>query len=392
MRRIILALVVGAVAAAVLAPSAAALRFTDESYFTPVGIVGHEYHHQFGGAAGCGPALPYQYRILNGSLPAGLTLSKDGHIRGTPTAPGESSFWVELSDEDPPSANWCLVQKAEREFKILILPDLSVEQKSLPGPIIKGHPYSFKLTAAGGGTQTWSLLSGALPPGLTLGSDGTLAGTPTQLGDFTFMVKVAADIRSDTETLTLRVIDELKAVPPTTVPPAEVGIAVKPLTLAATGGTAPYKWAWAQGATPPAGLTLTAETGQLAGTPAAAGLLQITITVTDANGLTANVQVTLDVKAKLAIATKRLRQAKVGKAFRAKIVTSGGVLPLKRLKVVSGRFPIGIRLDRALGEIVGTPRLGGTFTITIEATDALGATARQTLVLKVLPKAKAKKK
>lgn len=35
----------------------------------------------------------------------------------------------------------------------------------------------------------WSLAGGALPDGLTLNSDGTITGTPTTAGTFTFTVK-----------------------------------------------------------------------------------------------------------------------------------------------------------------------------------------------------------
>jgi large repetitive protein len=384
MRRIILPLVLVGVLAGILAPSAAALRFTDDSFFTPVGIVGQSYSHQFNGAAGCGPALPYQYRLLNGELPPGLTMSKAGKITGTPTHAGDFSFWVELSDEDPPSQSWCLVQKAERSFSIRIEPALSVEQQSLSA-IMASKPYSFKLTASGGGLQTWSVLSGALAPGIALAPDGTLSGTPTQVGDFQFVVKVTDGTRTDTETLVLRVVQELKAVAPATAPPAEVGIALKPLTFTATGGTAPYKWAAAQGTPLPTGFTLDQATGALTGTPTATGPLQITVAVTDASGFLANVQIALDVKAKLAITTKRLTTTTVGKEYKAQILTSGGVLPA-RLKIASGKFPLGIHLDRTLGALVGKARVAGTYTITVEATDSLGAVATQTLVLNVRAK------
>src|SRR5262249_31730416 len=49
--------------------------------------------------------------------------------------------------------------------------------------------YRAQFTGAGGTPPyTWSLISGTLPPGLALGADGLLAGTPTALGAFTFTV------------------------------------------------------------------------------------------------------------------------------------------------------------------------------------------------------------
>ena len=161
-----------------------------------------------GGAAGS---------ILSGGLPPGLSLSKSGLISGTPTVAGNWSFWVELSDEDPPSAAWCVPEKSQRAFTIDVMPGLFIQQQSL-APTIRGVPYGFQLTAAGGGTQTWSIASGQLPPGITLASSGALSGTPTQTGAFTFVVKVTdGTVRSDTETLTLRVVDPLSVTGPTSL-------------------------------------------------------------------------------------------------------------------------------------------------------------------------------
>ena len=104
--------------ALVIVPNAAALRFTDDSRVPPAGAVGSRYFHQFVGHGGCGPALPYRFRILNGSLPPGLSLASNGLVSGTPTQGGRWSFWVELSDQDPPSADWCTPRKSEEEFTI----------------------------------------------------------------------------------------------------------------------------------------------------------------------------------------------------------------------------------------------------------------------------------
>ena len=131
-RRFALTLVAAALVAVVVVPNAAALRFTDASRLPPDGAVGSRYFHQFEGVGGCGPALPYQFRILNGSLPPGLTLSSGGLVSGTPTQGGNWSFWVELSDQDPPSADWCRSAKSEEEFTINVGPKGSVPDASPP--------------------------------------------------------------------------------------------------------------------------------------------------------------------------------------------------------------------------------------------------------------------
>ena len=53
-------------------------------------------------------------------------------------------------------------------------------------------PYSAEAPAVEGGTApfTWSVVSGSLPPGLTLASDGAITGTPTEDGTFDFEIQV----------------------------------------------------------------------------------------------------------------------------------------------------------------------------------------------------------
>ena len=167
-----------AAAALVFTSVAWALRFTDESYFPPVGTVGAPYSFSFGGAGGCGPALPYQYNIISGSVPPGLSLAKSGRVSGTPAQAGTWSFWVNLSDQDPPSADWCRPSSAQREFSIQIngsggtppppapptAPALSITTGGLPAADV-GSSYTLTLAASGGsGTRS--------PPTARAGSPG----------------------------------------------------------------------------------------------------------------------------------------------------------------------------------------------------------------------------
>ena len=66
---------------------------------------------------------------------------------------------------------------------------LNAAAGALPAPVVN-TPYSQTFTATGGCSSsfTYSLTSGALPNGLTLGADGMLTGTPTQAGSYDFTV------------------------------------------------------------------------------------------------------------------------------------------------------------------------------------------------------------
>jgi len=69
---------------------------------------------------------------------------------------------------------------------------LTITTNSLP-PAQVGVPYSFALQAVEGTLPlTWSLVSGALPPGFSpLSSAGVISGTPTTAGTYNFTVQVA---------------------------------------------------------------------------------------------------------------------------------------------------------------------------------------------------------
>jgi hypothetical protein len=378
--KILVLVVLGAL---VIVPAALALRFTDDSYNFPVGETGKAYSKQLDGTGGCGPALPYQYKILGGSLPPGLSLSSSGLISGTPTLGGEWSFWVELSDQNPPSASWCIVSSAQREFSITIVQGLNIKQNALsPKATFLNEPYSFQLTADGGGSQVWSIKSGSLPAGMGLSSNGLISGTPTATGDFTFVVQVTDTNRTDTETYTLSVVERLKIAPPRSAA-GEVGVPYA-LALKSTGGRPAVTWSLLEG-TLPAGFVLNPATGEITGTPTVAGAYPLKVQVVDTLGLKATVDVPLKVAARLAVVKKPLPAPKVGKLYNAKLKATGGVGPLK-WNILGGKpgfLPAGIKFNAKTGAFSGTPTKAGVYRLRLQVVDKLGIKSAIGIILKV---------
>ena len=71
---------------------------------------------------------------------------------------------------------------AQVTFTLVINGALTITSGSPPAGEV-GAAYSFQFTATGGsGTYAWSVVAGALPPGLTLSAAGLLSGTPTVAG------------------------------------------------------------------------------------------------------------------------------------------------------------------------------------------------------------------
>lgn len=71
----------------------------------------------------------------------------------------------------------------------------------------------------------WALDSGTLPPGLTLGLDGRLSGTPTAAGTYTFVIRATvAGIGNITRQFTVT-IAAATIIDPAPPPPGVVGAA-----------------------------------------------------------------------------------------------------------------------------------------------------------------------
>lgn len=89
---------------------------------------------------------------------------------------------------------------------------LAVRTVTLPRGRLR-QTYSFALQADGGVLPLkWTLVSGDLPPGMQLFSDGVLRGAPTQAGEFSFVVSVRDNGKPPVERsqpLTLKVITPL---------------------------------------------------------------------------------------------------------------------------------------------------------------------------------------
>ena len=215
--------------------------------------------------------------MSTGSLPAGIKLSADGNLTGTPTATGTSSFTVKVTDANS--------QSATQAIGITISAGVSAPITAPPAGVV-GAAYTDTLTATGGTTPyTWSVNAGTLPAGLSLSSAGVLSGTPTTAGSYPFTVNVIdANNGIATASITLVVTNALTLTFGT--PPGGVVGTAYTDTLTAAGGTTPYTWSVSAG-TLPAGITLNASTGVLAGTPTAGGTSNFTVQVTDADGQTA---------------------------------------------------------------------------------------------------------
>ncbi len=121
------------------------------------------------------------YAVTQGTLPAGMSISADGYILGTPSAKGTSTFTVTATAG---------VKNIAKEITLTVgdATQLTFAGKALDKATV-GTEYSANLGLATGAENIVYSATG-LPEGMTLSADGILSGTPTKAGEYT--VKVAA--------------------------------------------------------------------------------------------------------------------------------------------------------------------------------------------------------
>jgi len=220
------------------------------------------------------PSSPVTWSIPSGQLPPGLALDPaSGAITGTPTTVGSYTFTA-LAVLDPTRSDTHAYTIVVRDAVKITGTGIAAARSEV------SVPFSANLAATGGsGTFTWSLGAGSLPAGVTLGSSGSISGTPTEAGRFGFTAKVT-DSENRTATLDgLLVVAQKLSIETRLLRLGKVG-KLFGTRLIATGGVIPRTWKVTQGAFPP-GVRMNRATGIIGGIPRRAGSFRITVQVSD---------------------------------------------------------------------------------------------------------------
>jgi phage tail sheath protein FI len=229
--------------------------------------------------AASGANTPFTWSLAGGTaLPAGLNLSAAGQITGTPTTAGVSNFSVTVTDN--------VGETSSAPLQITVESGVTVATTSLPNGSV-GAPYSATLTASGVNPPLtgWGVTAagGSLPAGLTLNpKTGQISGMPTAAATSTFSVTVTDNTATSAAKQLTITIGPAVSIATTALPNASMRTTYN-ATLAASGVNPPFgSWTVSAGALP-AGLTLNPATGQISGTPTAAGASNFSVTVMDHN-------------------------------------------------------------------------------------------------------------
>ncbi|HYV44510.1 MAG TPA: putative Ig domain-containing protein, partial [Myxococcaceae bacterium] len=332
------------------------------------GYTDQSYSATLTGAAG---KAPYAWSITSGSPPAGITFTA-GVFSGQPTATGAATFTVQISDANGATGTHTFTAGT-------YAPPAQSSPATLPNAYLT-TAYGFTLAATGGKSPfTWTA-GGGLPPGITLSPAGALTGTATATGAFTFST-TATDANGRTSSLshTINVFQPPSITTTSPLPDGYRNLSYS-VTLASTGGVAPPTWSITSGALP-AGLTLGAASGTIAGTPTASGSFTFTVTLTDQGGATGSAVFTLVIQPPPAITKSSMADGYAGRPYSDLMTATGGRAPYT-WTVSSGALPAGVSLSTS-GTLSGTPSATGTSSFVVTLTDSNGATATQSLSLVV---------
>ena len=334
-----------------------------------------------------GGVSPYTWAITSGTLPSCLTLNAStGAITGTPNAAcaGTYNLTFTVTDSGSPTK---LTGTASLTM-IITTPTLTFTP-ALPAGTV-GAAYAGSVAASGVvGATTYSIVSGALPPDLSLNtSTGAITGTPktADVGTATFSVKVV-DAYGDTVTSgTLSItVAAAPAITFSGAPAATGTVGVNySSSVSATGGAGALSYALASGALPP-DLTLSAN-GAIAGTPKAVdvGTATFAVKASDAYGdsaVSGAYTITVSYPTLTVTSGPTLASGTAGTAYSQQLATSGGTGTGMTWSVTSGQTQltaVGLSLSSG-GVLSGASAVAGTASFGVQVTDSASNTATATL-------------
>ncbi len=313
------------------------------------------------------------FSLTSGTLPSGVTFNATTHVlSGTPGAGTDGIYAIQFTASDGVESN------AVQSFTLTVgqLPAVTSAAKTT---FTVGTAGTFTVTGTGYPAPTFSE-TGALPSGVTLSAAGVLSGTPAAGTGGVYSISITANNAAGTsaaQTFTLTV-DQAPAITSAAAATFTTGTAGS-FTVRATGYPVPT---FTRTGTLPAGVTFTAATGALSGTPGASagGSYSLTFTATSSVGTSAQT-FTLTVDQLPAVTSAAKTTFTVGTAGTFTVTGTGYPAPTFS---ETGALPGGVTLSAA-GVLSGTPAAGtgGVYSISITASNAAGTSAAQTFTLTV---------
>jgi large repetitive protein len=256
-----------------------------------------------------------------------------------------------------------------------------------------GVPYTIKFRAVEEppcqpGEDVWVIDNGSPPPGLSLGTDGTLSGTPSQAGTWTFWVEMqlpdndhcngTADTTQEQFSISISPGVPRLIIGPESAPPGTVSVQYSLQMTASLSD--PKTWAIVDGALPP-GLALGPSDGLISGMPTAEGTYSFVVRAALADDRSDTKVLGIAVRSPMAIANAETPASEVGVRFLLPLAATGGTGTFA-WSLTAGTLPPGL-VFAPNGAIAGTPTTPGAYPFTATVTDTEGRTASYTSTVAV---------
>ncbi|KPA11928.1 transporter [Candidatus Magnetomorum sp. HK-1] len=306
-----------------------------------------------------GGVAPFDFDIINGSLPAGIDLNtgiQAVELIRTPITSGDFTFTLKATDSNGDST--------EKKFFWHIIPQMLILTKKLNHAVIY-EPYHMLLESKyGSPPYLWAITNGYLPEGLELKNENdvwTIEGIPREGANYLeieFMVSDSHPVYPiiDYTTLKLSVIEKDLTITTNSLPEGKVNKAYKEEVEVALG-LEPYSWTLSDGFLP-AGLDWTVKNNNvwIEGKPEVSGVFPICFEVSDHSQYNTSVSKCLSIliHSNIEIVTEEFVEASRGKTFYQSIEILNDDDTVF-CQLTDGRLPLGLELDSETCSISGTP-------------------------------------
>jgi PKD repeat protein len=322
------------------------------SALSATGTVGQAFSYQITASGS-----PTNYNAT--SLSAGLSINRaNGLVTGTPTAIGTNSVALSATGAGGTgTATLTLVITSSA-------PAAPVISSALSATGTVGQAFSYQIAASGSPTNYNAT---GLPAGLGINAaSGLISGTPTQAGTNTVSLSAMGAGGTGTATLTLT-ITSAPAAPVITSALSASGTVGQAFSyqIAASGSPTNYS---ATGLPP--GLSVTAASGLISGTPTQACTNAVSLSAMGAGGTgvaTLTLTITASAPPTPVITSTTVATGTVNQAFSYQIVASGSPTNYN-----ATGLPAGLTVNRSTGLISGTPTTNGITAVTISAMNSSG--------------------
>ncbi len=315
-----------------------------------------------------GGVAPYTFSLVSGGVP-GINLS-GSTLSGTPTERGAHTLVVQATDN--------VGATAQKSYGATVANPILTTSPLNP-TLAVGQPSTISFTTTGGiAPYSYNVNTGTLPPGISLASNGSLTGTPSAAGTYTFDIVARESSTSSDCNCPFFKLDTVTVTVANVAPPVANAVSAvvaynssaNPITLNLTGSAATSV---AVGSQATHG-TATASGTSITYTPTAgyAGPDSFTYTATNAGGTSTPATVSITISPPtlaMSPASGALPAATVGTAYTQTFTPSGGKIPYS-YAITAGALPAGLNLNLSNGTLSGTPSTAGPFSFSITATDS----------------------